>query len=145
MILRKVFGRKSILIGWWFGMVWMINTFFKVFIPASHRYSIHPFLKISAVAIYFIINFTSVKYLLMLQAPWWRATRLTTRPTPSSALCCPPRLSPQMMMCSSISPAPSPSTMAGTVDETTRGKMSSSTAMAVRTKRAHVFSPKPAR
>ena len=47
MIWTKVFGRTSIVVGWWYGLVWTgwsIDHLFKASIPPSSRYSIHTFL-----------------------------------------------------------------------------------------------------
>ena len=41
----KVFGRTSILLGWWFGMVWTRwSSIFPSIYSAYSRYPIHPFL-----------------------------------------------------------------------------------------------------
>ena len=44
--IEQVFGRTSILGGWWFGVDQMIIRFSKAFIPPSIRSSIQPFLQI---------------------------------------------------------------------------------------------------
>ena len=47
LIWRKVFGRTSLFVGWWFGVVWTRwSTFFEGSIPPSSLYSIFSLLQI---------------------------------------------------------------------------------------------------